>query len=411
MNTLPFFLAWRYLLGSKREKSLSAMIVVCFLGIIIGSFALALVASIMNGFEHATHEQMQGIHSQLIIHANGDFINAPKIGTVLTKEFPAVTAFSPSGSGQVILQNHDTHEVYNVVLIKGIDPVKEAQISSLEKKIATTYDNNRTLEKLLQGNSIIIGEKLAEMIDVQPGQPLNLLVTSEEKVHGSQVKLAHQTAFVSGTFKIGVDEFDTGCIFCSLDFLEQLLPESGTTHIGLKLAPNIDEHTLAQKLSKRLGLTVESWKDLYPALVSALKLEKYAMFFILALITLVASMNIISLMFMQITRKRADIAVLKTMGMTDTALSHTFLLMGMFIAGIGALLGLAGAFIAGLILEHYPFITLPDVYYVTHLPSRMTPSIFLTVFFVVMGLSFLSTWLSTRRTNTINISQVLRREG
>ncbi len=99
------------------------------------------------------------------------------------------------------------------------------------------------------------------------------------------------------------------------------------------------------------------------------------------------------------------------MGMTDNTISGTFLIIGMLIALIGSTVGLACAFIAGWILENYPFITLPDAYYVSHLPARMTGTIFLTVFLVVMGLSFLSTWFSTRRTRAINISQVLRFEG
>jgi lipoprotein-releasing system permease protein len=411
VNTLPFFLAWRYLLGSKQEKSLSAMIIVCFLGIIIGSFALALVASVMNGFEQATHEQMQGIHSQLIIHANGDLINVATISQVIQHEFPEVMALSASGSGQVILQNHNTREVYNVVLIKGIDPKNEPRISALETKIITPTGGHHRLQQLLQGNSVIIGEKLANIIDVHPGEQLNLLVTAEENVRGNRVELSQHSALVTGTFKIGVDEFDTECIFCSLNFLETLFPESGPTHIGLMLYPNTDEQAFAKKLSQRLGLTVESWKDLYPALVSALKLEKYAMFFILALITLVASMNIISLMFMQITRKHADIAILRTMGMAESTLSQTFLLMGMFIAGMSTIIGLTGAFIVGWLLEHYPCITLPDVYYATHLPCRMTFSIFFVVFAVAMGLSFVALWWSTRRTHTLNIAHVLRSEG
>lgn len=411
MNSLPFLLAWRYLLGSQKEKSISTMVVICFLGIIIGSFALALVASVMSGFEKATHEQMQGIHSQLIVHAQGNPIRVDKIVNVIQQEFPAVTAMSASGSGQAIIQNQDTEEVFNVVLVKGIDPIHEPTITNLATKIIATNQKESSLPSLLAGNTVIVGSKLAELIDVKPGQSINVLVTADSSSQGKHIELTSKKATVTGTFKIGVDEFDMGCIFCSLDFLQKLFPDSSPTHIGLQLAPSADEAIIAQQLSQRLGLTVESWKDLYPALVSALKLEKYAMFFILALITLVASMNIISLMFMHITRKRADIAILKTMGMTNASLSFTFLLIGMIIALIGSIIGLVLAFGVGLILQHYPFITLPDIYYTTHLPIHMSIGIFLTVFLVVMGLSFLSTWLSTRRTHNINISQVLRSEG
>jgi len=411
MNNLSLILAWRYLIGSSKEKSISAMLVVCFAGILIGSFALALVASVMNGFEKVTHEKMQGIHSQIMIHADGQLIDTQKIGKILNNEFPEIVAFSPSDMQQAIIQNKETEEIHSVVAIKGIDPIGEPTISTLEKKIISSSGSSKKLSAILGDNRVLIGETLAEIIAVGPGEPISLFVNANSSMRGAKIKLKRKEALVGGIFKIGIDEFDSGFIFCSLPFLKKLFPESDTTQIGLRLKPGTAEQATISALHERLGITVQSWKDLYPALVSALKLEKYAMFFILALITLVASMNIISLMFMQIIRKRADIAILKAMGMADTAISRTFLFIGMGVAALGCFFGLVCAFIVGWILEHYPFITLPDAYYVSHLPSRMTIPIFITVFVVVMTLSFISTWLTTRRTKNINVSHVLRFEG
>jgi len=152
-------------------------------------------------------------------------------------------------------------------------------------------------------------------------------------------------------------------------------------------------------------------EQLYPALLEALKLEKYAMFLILALITLVASMSIISLLFMQITQKRADIAILKSMGLSAGNISKIFLYVGITIAFFGSAIGLGLAFVAGWLLEKYPFIQLPDAYYVSHLPAKMEWPIFIAVFAIVMILSFLSTWIPARRTKKINISRILRFEG
>lgn len=411
MNNLPFFIAWRYLCGSKHERSISAMIIVCFLGIFIGSCALAIVASVMNGFEYATHKKMRGIHSEIIIHADGQTINHKAIGDVLKSEFPSIQAFSASSTEQALVQDEETEQIHGAVIIKGIDPKNEPTISNLHEKILPAHSNGKDLENLLCGKNILIGQKLAEIIDVKPGQPITLFIASDSDAKKRKIKLDSKKVLVSGMFKTGIDEFDSGFIFCSLSLLKKLFPDSGTTHIGIRLKDGTNENNIINRLRTRLGLTVHSWKDLYPALVSALKLEKYAMFLILALITLVASMNIISLMFMQITRKRADIAILKAMGMSDKKISRTFLWIGIIVTFTGSIIGLIFAFIAGWILEHYPFITLPDAYYVAHLPSRMTPTIFLTVFIVVMMLSFVSTWLATRRTRKINISQVLRFEG
>ncbi|MCK5632459.1 ABC transporter permease [bacterium] len=409
MNFLPFFLSWRYLLGSKRERSISFMILICFLGITIGSFALALVASIMNGFEKVTHKTMQGIHSQIIIHADGQLIDAQKITAVLQKEFPEVASVSASGSEHAILYNEATGETHGAVIIKGINPQKEPTISTLHKKIIIPV--NKSLSTLLTHKSVIIGKSLSESIATKTGEPITLFIAKNNSIQAKKVRFYDKHAHVSGIFKTGIDEFDTGVIFCSLDFFKSLFPDSGPTQLGLTLKSQTNETIIITKLQKRLGLTVHSWKNLYPALVSALKLEKFAMFFILALITLVASMNIISLMFMQITQKRSDIAILKSMGMAENAISKTFLCMGMTIAFLGSVVGLISAFIVGWILQNYPFIKLPDAYYVSHLPSEMTASIFFTVFIVVMILSFISTWISARRTKQINVSHVLRFEG
>jgi len=407
MNRIPLFLSIRYLIGSKQERSISAMIIVCFLGITIGSFAL--VASVMNGFEHVTHEKMQGIHSQIIMHADGELLNTKKIGTVLQKEFPAIAAYSPNGSEQAIIQNPETKEIHDVVMIKGIAPKTEPCISCLEKKILAP--SKKTLADLLIKNNVLIGKKLAENLELQIGEPLTLFISSDKNIRSKKVRFDDEHVVVSGIFAIGIDEFDSRCIFCSLNLLTKLFPESGPTELGIQLQPGSNEQSIINALEKRLGLTVYSWKELYPALVSALKLEKYVMFLILALITLVASMNIISLMFMQIARKRSDIAILKAMGMPENALVKTFLFLGMSIAFIGSAVGLFLAFIAGFILETYPFITLPDAYYISHLPCKMTGSIFLIVFVIVIVLSFISTWFTARHTKQINISHVLRFEG
>jgi lipoprotein-releasing system permease protein len=172
-----------------------------------------------------------------------------------------------------------------------------------------------------------------------------------------------------------------------------------------------NEQTTIAQLQQRLPhLTIQSWKDLYPALVSSLKLEKYVMFFILALITLVASMNMISLLFMQIQQKRRDIAILKVMGLSTNKISNIFLQLGLTITLLASSCGLGLAFFVGSLLERYPCIELPDVYYVSHLPARIDAEIFIVVFVVTMLIGFCATWFPARRAQNINVAQVLRHE-
>lgn len=384
------------------------MVRICFLSILIGSFALALVSAIMHGFELSAHEKMQGIHAQVIIRAYGNPIDAKALGAVLQKSFPEIESLSPINMQHALIDNEEST---SVVLLKGIDPIHEARVTNFETKLEPINSIQPKLTDLIYDNHIVIGKKLAQELEVKPGDTIQLLHSEENQPRRKKITMAQHAAVVAGIFNTGIDEFDTGMIVGSLKFVKKLYPESGISQINLKLKSHAHEETVIEQLKKKLKLEVYSWKDLYPALFAALKLEKYAMFLILALITLVASMNIISLLFMQITQKRADIAILRAMGAHPALIERIFLFMGMSIAAVASITGIMLAWIASLILEHYPFITLPDVYYTTHLPAKMEWSLVITVFLVVMGLSFIATWITARRTRTIKIADVLRFEG
>jgi len=412
MNRITLMLAIRYLKGTRRQKNISTMVFICFLGIFIGSFALALIASVMNGFEKVTQEKMQNIHSQIIMHANGQTLNFKKMSEVLKKEFPQIKALSPNTTKQIISKEEEDED-YNIIMLKGVDPQNEYKVSKIGEKIIKSLTKDKTLPAILAEKKVLIGKKLAENLEVNPGDKINIFYSKTDEIKGRKIKLDQKDVIVGGIFKAGIDEFDTGLILGSLDLIKKIFPDSGITQINIELHPHANEKKVIKALKKRFKnkIEVQSWKELYPALLEALKLERYAMFLILALITLVASLNIISLLFMQITQKRPDIAILKAMGMPYARISRIFLYLGMSVSIVGSLFGLLFAFIAGWILETYPFIKLPDAYYVTHLPSRMEFSIFLSVFLVVVLLSFFSTWIPARKTRSINISEVLRFEG
>ncbi len=407
MKHIAQLLAQRYLWGTAYEKNISIMVRICFVSILIGSFALALVSAIMNGFELSAYEKMQGIHAQVIIRAYGNPLNEKALNKIL-HNFNDIKAFSPITMQHALIDNN---EDTSVVLFKGIDPIQEACVTNFEKKLEPINGVQPKLSDLLYKNHVIIGKKLAQDLNIHPGDTINLLHAEDSQTRRNKITMAEHKAIIGGIFNTGIDEFDSSMIVGTLNFVKKLYPDSGVTQINIKLKPNVDEKKIIKQLQNKLNLEVYSWKDLYPALVAALKLEKYAMFFILALITLVASMNIISLLFMQITQKRSDIAILHAIGAYPALIERIFLYMGMGIAATASIIGIVLAWIVSLILEYYPFITLPDIYYTTHLPAKMEWSLVITVFIVVMGLSFFATWLTARRTRTIKIANVLRFEG
>jgi len=415
MKTFPFMLAWRYLWSANREPSISTMIRICFLGILLGTLSLALTLSIMQGFEQTTKEKLQNINPSILIRSTGKPLNVEKIENVLTKEFPEIIASAPTTQQYVIIKDKDNSLFNSALLLKGIDPEKEIRVTAIDKKIVEpnqaspdqALPDNEPLTQMLYDNRIIIGSKLAEQLNLDIGDSLTLVYMPTNKA--SRAK--EVDVIINGLFKTGIEDFDLSLALANLDFVQELFPEQGITEIGLKIQPHADETLIVEKLRDLLPLDIVSWQDLYPAIVSALKLEKYLMFFIIALITLVASMNIISLLFMQITQKRGDIAIIRSFGLPFSQTRTVFLVIGLAIGFTGSLGGLLIAFVVGFILKTYPFITLPDVYYTTYLPISLNPLIFLIVFVVVMIITLIATLIPLKMIKNINIANVLRFEG
>ena len=412
MNITPFFLAQRILFSHTYQKSISTMTIICFTGIFIGSFSLALITAIMNGFEVAIHEKMQSIHSNIIIQSPNNEIDLEVLRRILQKEFPEIIASSATTSHHILLRTEDQSDhTPSVAMIRGVDPLTEQLTSSLSKKIIKTLPSANTYSELFDNNYIVIGKQLAYNNQLKIGDSVELLFMRDNEIRGKKITFDSQRAVISGIFDTGIDEFDNGVVYCSLAFIEKLYPNITIEQINIALKPNSDEQMIIEKLRNRLGLAVYSWKDLYPSLVASLKLEKYVSFFILALILLVASMNIISLLFMLITQKRPIIALLKAIGMTNNSIALIFFTVGIMISSLACVSGLIIALCATFVLKTYPFITLPDTYYVTHLPIAMTYSIIGAVFGVVLLFSICAILFPIQRIRSINISRVLRFEG
>lgn len=412
MNHLTLLLAWRYIRGSQQQQTISTVMYVVFLSIMTGAAALTLTIAIMQGFEKATYERLQSIHAQVMIRGFGQPLDINALRSVLTQEFPEIAYTSPNAMHQVILQDLATDEITTIVGFKGIDPTTEYLVTSLEQKLYNTTDTPTTLAELLQGNSIIIGKKLAESLGLLIGDSVNLLfapnLLSKDISARKRTKLMQQRAIIAGFFTTGIEEFDMSLVIGSLAFYEQLFPSSGITELHAKLKPHVDEATTITRLQKRLNLEVFSWKELYLPLVSALKLEKYAMALILTLITLIASMNIISLLLILITYKRSDIAILQTMGMRMQDIQNIFIAIGLGLAGVAGIIGILLAGCIAWFIQTYPCINLPDAYFVTHLPVDFKLSIALGVFALVICMSFIAVMIPIRRLQEREIADLLR---
>lgn len=400
------FFAYRFIY-SQKDKNIHSMLKICFLSIFIGSAALTLIHAIMNGFQLATHKKLQGIHSDLIIQSPFSEIDFDKLKYVLESEYSRyIKIFSPSAATQALVANKKKNEMlHDLVIIKGIDPISEAKVTSLKKMMIATLKKDESWSKLLDKNSIFIGESLAQFLGITIGATIDLLYSDEEK--NDTINLQSKKVIVAGIFKTGINEFDEHIIFCSLSFFEEIFSQS-ISEIHIKLRNPKEEKIVIDKLKKRTNLLVYSWKDLYPALLSALKLEKYASFIILALVAIVAAMNLISLLYMFIIQKTRQIAVLKAMGMTSLSIMTVFILTGIMISLFASLLGIVGGIILSWIIDSYKLISLPDVYYVTYLPAKINIYSIILIIVAVIFLSLFISIIPARKIKNISIPQILK---
>ncbi len=401
---ISLFLARRFIMHTS-EKTMRTMMIIAFLSIMLGSFALALVAAIMNGFDTQTQKAIQGIQPDIIMNAGGRALSFEKLNSILNA-YPFVKGVSPSAQGHALIKSPESDEVSSLVVVMAIDPEKEVSVSKLESMIKS--DKPVSLVDLLKDDRILMGQSLAQSLAVKEGDFTTFLFTNDTHSTDNIMLEQHKMA-VGGVFKTGIDDIDAHVVFVNFPLFKTLFPDQGITQIGMKLRDQRLLDSSVATLKERFPtLNVFSWKELYPAILSALILEKYAMFFILALITLVASMNIVALLFMYITTKKTEIAVLKTMGFSSRELVFVFVMIGVGISMLAACIGLVGAMVASYVLERYPFIALPEVYYVSHLPAHMDVSIVLAVLALVLIISFIASYIPARRVYTLDAAAVLK---
>lgn len=402
------YLAWRYIRGSYNNTSISTLTKVCFFGIAISTLSLTIELFIMDGFDKALSEKMQSIYPQLMLEApQENSFEFEAIKNLLHKKYPgAIKACAPCHTKRIIIQSKNSSDA-SAIYFKAVDPELEPDVSSLEEKLLHT----RSLKKALSKDQVIIGATLADSLEVGVGDTITLLLSTQDEFDTKHLDFMSKTVVVGDILRTGIIQYDKYLLIGSNNLMNTLTGEQLVTQIGIKLTPETDETCFAEILERDFKTDVHSWKTLYPALVSASKLEKYVMFFLLALIVLIAATNLIALLFVQITHKRTDIALLQTLGMSKKSIMSIFVFMGFFITLLATLCGILGAYGIGLLLQRYPFIQLPDCYYVTTLPVSLNYVTAGIVLLVTVSISLCITFLTARAAQSISITDTLRFDG
>ncbi|MBI3368039.1 MAG: lipoprotein-releasing ABC transporter permease subunit, partial [Burkholderiales bacterium] len=369
-------IGWRYTRAGRagrRNGFISFISGVSMVGIALGVMALIVVLSVMNGFQKEVQERMLSVVSHIeIIDRRGEALADWQATAAKARANPAVIGAAPFIAAQSLVARGDE---MRGAIVRGIEPAAEATVTDIAAQLRDTV-----LAKLQPGAfRIVLGIELARQLRVREGDSVTLVAPSGQVTPAGVVP--RLKAFtVAGVFDAGHYEYDSGLALIHLDDAAKLYRFDGPSGVQLRLKDLHAARRVANDLSQSLGpaVLVRDWTRTNRNWYDAVQIEKRMMFIILTLIVAVAAFNLVSTLVMTVTDKRADIAILRTLGASPRSVMGIFVVQGATSGVLGTLggvgLGLLIAFNIDVIvpaIEHLLGVSfLPgSIYLISRMPS------------------------------------------
>ena len=384
------------------------------LGIALGVAALIIVLSVMNGFQKEVRDRMLGVVSHIEIFApNGAALPDVTRTLAQVRAHPQVVGAAPFIATQALLARG---EDMKGTMVRGIDPSTEPDVTDLAIEL-----KNTGLQRLIPGDfGVVLGGELARALGVRQGDKVTLVAPSGQVPPAGVVPRLKQMTVV-GTFDSGHYEYDSALVLMHIDDAARIFRLEGPTGVRLRLQNLHQARDVAATLSRTLtgDLLVRDWTRQNRTWFAAVQLEKRMMFIILTLIVAVAAFNLVSTLVMTVTDKRADIAILRTLGASPRSIMGIFVVQGAMVGLIGTFAGLAlGLGVAFNIDVLVPALErlfsasfLPkDIYLISRMPSDPQQSDIMPIAIISLVLSFLATLYPSWRASRVNPAEALRYE-
>jgi lipoprotein-releasing system permease protein len=416
-GTRPFagfewMIAARYMRPRRRSSGLIISLI-SLVGIMIGVAALIVVMSVMNGFRAELIDKILGLNGHIILQAMDTRLTdyagvAERIAVV-----PGVASAVPLVEGQALASGPSAS---SGALVRG---VRESDLPL----VPGIFGNIRlgTFDNFEASRGVAIGSRLATALGLTLGENLTL-VTPRGNVTPLGVTPRIKAFPIVAIFEIGMSEYDSTFVimpFAEAQLYFNLDDEASAVEITLDDADSVDRLRPAIEQAADRQALITDWRQRNATFFSALQVERNVMFFILALIVLVAALNIISGLIMLVKDKGRDIAILRTMGATRGAVMRVFFIAGATIGTIGTVAGLVLGVIVSLNVEPIRLflseltrtdLFSPELYFLSQLPSEMDPRETVTVVVMALALSFLATLYPAWRAARLDPVEALRYE-
>jgi len=407
-------IAKRYLLPGKGEAFIFLVASISLFAVMLGVAALIVVMSVMNGFRAELFDKVVGLNGHAVVQGYDGRLPTWRDVVRQARATPGVTEATPLIEQPLMASYNGRVEG---VLVRGMR-VEDIRANATMNQNVVAGDMKRLVPR---AGSVAIGARLAEALGVDVGGQISLISPQGQSTpFGTVPRIVSYT--VVAIFEVGVYDYDKAFVIMPMEDAQTLLmlgDAVGMVEIQTADADRVGQilRPLAAQVAGR-GV-VQDWRTMNSSLFEALAVERVAMFVILSLIILVAVFNILSSLIMLVRAKTRDIAILRTMGASRSALMRIFMMVGTTIGALGTIVGLALAFV--LLYFRQPVVNFvqlvtgqnlwdPQIRFLTELPSKTDPFEVIAVTVMALGFSFLATLYPAWKAASTDPVQVLRYE-
>jgi lipoprotein-releasing system permease protein len=417
LQLIPYELttALRYLLRSKSHKGfVSFFTIISVICVLIGVAAMIVVLAVMTGFQRELKERVIGMYAHVsVMGAGREALQDWEQVAGTARTLPQVQSATPVVSGPLLLGQYNRVRPF---FILATDVALRDDTAELQR-----YVTVGTLA--IEDDQILVGDQAAKQMGFRLGDKIQLTSAARMRTPAGNSYVPMNKEFqIAGLFHTGNYDYDANYGFITLAAGQQLYSLGERVHAVRIRLDNVEHaQALKEKLQELLGpnFSVRTWMDQNPALFGAVQMEKRVMFIILLLISLVASLNIISTLVMVVLQKTKDIGILRSVGATQTSIGAIFTLQGLLISLIGVSLGLITGItlalnidpISKFIERETGFTFFPsNVYYLDAIPAVIVPGDVLIIAVCAIGLSLIASLFPAALAARLDPVQALRYE-
>ncbi|MCD6162099.1 MAG: lipoprotein-releasing ABC transporter permease subunit [candidate division Zixibacteria bacterium] len=408
--SLEFDIAKRYMRSHHGYGIVSVISTISILGVIIGTAALVVVLSVMNGFESEVRTRIIGTGADILVaHVTNYPIKDWEEAVETVKKVDKVMAVSPI----IFLKCAIASKIESDgIVVRGVIPEMEKNVSSISEYMLTKDLSFETDDSSTVG--VWLGSTLADRLGVSLDDKIKLFSLKEAVSSMTGLIPKAMSCQVTGVFETGMYEYDSNLAYIPLKAAQSLFNMGNTvTNLAVKTNDFYKASDVAIDIEDALGYNYYSldWKDMNKNLFSWITLEKWATFLTLSLIIAVAAFNIISSLIMVVLEKRKDIGVLMTLGMSSPMIRKIFIYQGTAIGAFGSIVGCLLGYILCYLQLEFRIISLPKEYYfINSLPIEIQFLDYICVALAAFTLSFLATIYPATRAAGLNPVEAIRYE-